>query len=232
MIDLSKYTDKVILIVGGGTSTLYTKWENIDHDYLWTCNDFFLEDRVLNHEIDLYCLAFTTDLNHYKLHNKLQNSNTTVFYEPKHFRGRENKEIFFNFEKKIGKTVIRFDVPSIENYDGPGLKSGAMFRLIILGLLTKAAKILFVGFDGFNKSFSNTHAFTKHVGLKKSDTRRTYKGGPNAYYEIFTDAYEVLAQLNTESRLQNLGEGFEYNIGSHVSNKYFPLKKELYEKLR
>ena len=232
IMDLNKYYNKKILIVGGGSSTLDVKWENITHDYLWTCNDFYLEDRVVSQEIDLYLLAFTTDLNHYNLHKKLQDSSTTVFYEPIHYRRKENEVQFLNFEKKIGYKVKRYSTPKIEGYEGPGLKSGAMFRLILLALATEASDIYFVGFDGFNKDFSNIHAFSKHKGLKKTDLRRTWKGGPDAYYEIFTDAYQVLAQLDTDNRLQNLGEGFDYNIGTHVSKEHFPLRKELYEKLR
>lgn len=232
-MNLDKYKDKTILIVGGGTSTLDTTWENIEHDYLWTCNDFYLEDRVLNQEIDLYLLAFTTDLNHYKLHKKLHNSSTTVFYEPIHFRGREESDEFKNFQNRyIQKNVLRFNTPAIENYNGSGLKSGAVFRLILLALTTEASNIYFVGFDGFNEDFSNVHAFTKRKGLKPTDIRRTYRGGPDAYFEIFTDAYGVLAKLDKNNRLQNLGEGYDYNIGSHISKEYFPLRKELYEKLR
>ena len=64
---LAKYKDKNILILGGGQSTLDTKWENLPYDYLWTCNDFYLEPRVLNQEIDFYLLAFTTPLKEEKL---------------------------------------------------------------------------------------------------------------------------------------------------------------------
>ena len=38
-MDVSKYKNKKILIVGGGQSTLDTKWENLDYDYLWTCKE-------------------------------------------------------------------------------------------------------------------------------------------------------------------------------------------------
>ena len=55
--DAAKYKDKSILIIGGGTSTLDVNWESIDYDYIWTCNDFFLEDRVVSKDIDLYLLA-------------------------------------------------------------------------------------------------------------------------------------------------------------------------------
>ena len=88
-MDVSKYKNKKILIVGGGQSTLDTKWENLDYDYLWTCNDFYKEERVLSKDIDLYALAFTTDLRDFTLIKKLRKSNTTIIYEPTQYRGKQ-----------------------------------------------------------------------------------------------------------------------------------------------
>jgi hypothetical protein len=46
------------------------------------------------------------------------------------------------------------------------------------------------------------------------------------------EAYIILGKIDTENRLQNLGEGLEYNLGTEASKKYFPLRKEIYEKIR
>ena len=100
-MDVSKYKNKKILIVGGGQSTLDTKWENLDYDYLWTCNDFYKEERVLSQDIDLYALAFTTKLRDFPLIKKLRKSDTTVIYEPIHYRGKENSEYFEGFKESI-----------------------------------------------------------------------------------------------------------------------------------
>ena len=55
----SRYKDKNILIVGAGPSTLDVDWEglDLDFDYVWTCNSFFLNDRVLKQPIDLVALS-------------------------------------------------------------------------------------------------------------------------------------------------------------------------------
>ena len=76
---------------------------------------------------------------------------------------------------------------------------------------------------------ANVHAFTKHPGLKDSDTRRKWK---EEYYPIFSEAYLYLAGMEGSDRLQNLGEGLDYNIGTPISKKYFPLKKEVYERIK
>ena len=83
-------------------------------------------------------------------------------------------------------------------------------------------KVYFAGVDGFNKSFTNKHAFTGHIGLKDTDTRREYE----IYYEGFKKFFNHLLQFDY-SKLQNLGEDFDYNNGSEISKKYFPLKDEI-----
>ena len=110
-MDVSKYKNKKILIVGGGQSTLDTKWENLDYDYLWTCNDFYKEERVLSQDIDLYALAFTTKLRDFPLIKKLRKSNTTVIYEPIHYRGKENSEHFEGFKESIKIPIKAINLP-------------------------------------------------------------------------------------------------------------------------
>jgi len=221
-----KYTDKNILILGGGQSTLDTKWENLPYDYVWTCNDFYLEPRVLNQEIDIYLLAFVTPLKNQILIDKLKNSNTTVFYETSHFRYKERSQSFRTFKDDINIPIHETELTLIKDRNRPGNKTGAAFRLIQLGLATKAKTIYFAGFDGFNRSFSNIHAFTKHKGLKASDTRRDYEGHPLSYVSMFTDAFIALKEIEGHKKLQNLGEGFDYNLGTPISQIYFPLTVE------
>lgn len=221
-----KYKDKNILILGGGQSTLDTKWENLPYDYVWTCNDFYLEPRVVEQEIDLYVLAFTTPLQEERLLNKLTNSKTTVLYETSHYRGKQLTPKFKKFLETIQIPVHETELQFFKDVNRPAYKSGAAFRLIQLALSTEAKTIYFAGFDGFNRDFSNIHAFTKHKGLKDTDTRRDYEGHPMSYVSIFTDAYTVLKGVKGHESLQNLGEGFDYNIGTPISKEYFPLTEE------
>ena len=46
------------------------------------------------------------------------------------------------------------------------------------------------------------------------------------------EAYILLAEKDKDRRLQNLGEGLEYNLGTEASKKFFPLRKEIYEKIK
>ncbi len=221
-----KYKDKKILILGGGQSTLDTKWENLPYDYLWTCNDFYLESRVLNQEIDFYVLAFTTPLTDERLRNKLKGSKTTVVYERSHYRQKQLTPGFTKFKDAIEIPIHETELQFFKENNRPAYKSGAAFRLIQLALSTEASTIYFAGFDGFNKDFSNIHAFTKHKGLKDTDTRRDYEGHPLSYVSIFTDAFNVLKGVQGYNRLQNLGEGYDYNLGTPISREFFPLTEE------
>jgi len=229
VIDINNYTGKTILILGGGTSTLDSKWENLDYNCVWTCNEFYLEPRVLNIDIELYILAHTVDLLNKKLVSKFKKSTSTVLVEPRHFRDKIYSSEFSSFCKIIDIPVIKKD---LDLPPSPAGWSGVTFRLILLALQTNAKQIYFAGFDGFNRQFSNVHAFTKHPGLKDTDTRRTYEGTDKSYTTIFTEAYRWLAMQPGHGRLQNLGEGFDYNIGTPLSKKYFPLTKEVYDKIR
>jgi len=223
---LAKYKDKKILILGGGQSTLDTKWENLPYDYLWTCNDFYLEPRVLNQEIDFYVLAYVTSLKEEKLINKLTNSKTTVAFETSHYRHKQHTPGFKAFKEAINIPIHETELQFFKDSQRPAYKSGAAFRLIQLALSTEAKIIYFAGFDGFNKDFSNIHAFTKQKGLKDSDTRRDYEGHPMSYLSIFTDAFNILKGVRGHETLQNLGEGFDYNIGTPISREFFPLTEE------
>lgn len=236
---MDKYTDKKILIIGGGTSTLDVNWENLDYDFVWTCNDFYLEPRVYNQDIDLYVLSYMTDLNNPYLRTKLRNSNSKVIIEPLHYRQKAKSEQFREFKNHINIPIEKDNFFSIElhrlsEFQHPSKAAGAAgvcFRMILMALQTNASTIYFSGLDGFNEKFTNVHAFTKHPGLKDTDSRRTYKGTQDSYYEIFTKAYEYFLTKPGYRRLQNLGEGFDYNIGTSISKEHFPLKKEVYEKI-
>ena len=229
-----KYTNKDILIIGGGTSTLDRKWENIvkPDTFIWTCNDFYLNDRVRKQNIDLYQLAYTTDLTDERLIKKLRENKPFIYYEVDHYRSKNQTNEFKRFEEKLGTGIPGMNIDMGDFFYQPAQKSGAVLRLILLALVTNAKNIYFVGFDGFNKEFSNAHAFTGHIGLKDTDHRRDYDGTALSYVNVFTDAYNFLANNKTCKRLQNLGEGLDYNLGTPVSKKWFPLRPEIYEAVR
>ena len=228
-MNLNNLQGKTILIVGGGTSTLDRRWEDTPYDLLWTCNDFYKEEKFVDKKVDMYMFGHTTDLKSKELITKINKDKPTVFFESHHYRGKQLTKEFETF-------TLRLNVPVLQANINPGTaqgrecqKSGATFRLIQLALESNASYINYVGFDGFDKEFTNKHAFTKHVGLKDTDTRRDWF---SHYYTPFVDAHNYFVETNAHQRLQNIGEGLPYNIGTEVSKEHYPLKEELYEKCR
>tara|TARA_R100000005_G_scaffold95170_1_gene75695 strand:+ start:1880 stop:2542 length:663 start_codon:yes stop_codon:yes gene_type:complete len=213
---LEKYKDKNLLILGAGQSTIDVNWKNLDYDYIWTCNDFFICDELLDDKIDLCVLGYTQDLYDERLVSRVLKDKTLVMIEPLHYREKIHSMELEDFTKKVD--VYKMDIPSDRNL------AGAAARLVSLGLLVEAKNVYFAGLDGFNKDFSNFHAFTKHVGLKDTDTRREWK----IYYDGFIKCFKYYLNFDY-SRLQNLGEGYDYNIGTEISKEYFPLRKEVKE---
>ena len=173
-----KYSGKDILIIGGGTSTLDVKWEGIlkPDTFIWTCNDFYKNKRISKQRIDLYQLGFYTDLNDKILQKRLSIDKPFTYFEPDYFRSKNLSKDFIEFETNIGFKVRKMKIENEEVEYSLGQKAGAVLRLILLALTTKAKNIYFVGLDGFNESFSNTHAFTSHIGLKNSDNRKKFLG--------------------------------------------------------
>ena len=94
--------------------------------------------------------------------------------------------------------------------------------------MSEASKVYFVGFDGFNKEFGNKHAFTKHIGLKDTDTRRDWQ---TDYHGVFVEAFRYLNKMKGSEKLQNLGEGQDYNLGTEISKLHFPLDEKTLEVL-
>ena len=231
-----KYKGKDILIIGGGTSTLDVKWENIitPETFVWTCNDFYLNERVMKQTIDLYQLAYTTPLTgNDKLIEKLRYDRPFTYYEFDHYRTKYRSDGFKQFEEAIGYPIPGMNIDMGEIFHSPAQKSGAVFRLILLASITNARNIYFVGFDGFNKGFTNAHAFTGHRGLKETDTRRSWDGNtPLSYKNVFSEAYKYLASLPCKDVLQNLGEGQDYNLGTDISSQYFPLREDIKKKIQ
>ena len=73
--DTKIYKDKSILILGGGPSTNEVKWENLEYDYIWSCTNFFMNERITSQNIDLGTLGNLQNFSDKRLLNYLDNNN-------------------------------------------------------------------------------------------------------------------------------------------------------------
>lgn len=228
-LDLSKYEDKTILIVGGGTSTLDKRWDNLPHDYLWTTNQFYLQYRLLRKKVDLVTIGENVDLSNKTFIGKVKSDKPTCIVEPS--QSSTVGPTLNNFCKETEVEVLRYDIRLPEGVYKTDvcMRAGAAFRLILLAMQTKAKEILFVGFDGHTKEYDNPHAFTGRLEPSKRQKAATYDKRDISIVNRFRSAYNVLSRLPGFHRLQNLGEGMKYNLGSEISSKFFPLNKKYKE---
>ena len=136
-----KYTKKDILIIGGGTSTMDVKWESLINDstYIWSCNDFYLNSRVREQNLDLYQLSFTTDLYDKSLIEYLNKVQPFTYFEPQHFRNKWQTEEFKLFKSRLDYDSYAMNIDIGQLQYSIGQRAGAVLRLITLALSTNAS---------------------------------------------------------------------------------------------
>ena len=212
--EFEKYKDKNILLVGAGPSSKEIEWEsmNLDYDYLWTCNNFYKNEKLLNLKIDAALLGPVVDLKDPELIERLNKDDTFCLFEGgiSPFRTAEELKVFKNtFQEKVSFFHLRYFS-----------KIGTMPRMLCLASMLGAKNIYFVGIDGYpGKTGSKyEHAFE---GDKKSHQGRVFS------YDLHRRQYvllwEYLLNLDTQAQYQNLGEGVDGNLTTDISKNHFPL---------
>ena len=75
--------NKSVLIIAGGPSVNTVKWENLEFDQIWSCNQYFLNEKVASHKIDLVTIigGLFDYQNEEKFINSIQENDTLVSFE-------------------------------------------------------------------------------------------------------------------------------------------------------
>ena len=60
--EFEKYQNSTVLILGGGPSTGELDFNNIERDFIWSCNNFFKNEKLSNIKIDLAMMMAEVDL--------------------------------------------------------------------------------------------------------------------------------------------------------------------------
>ena len=220
---VNKYKGKSILFLSGGPSTDSIKWENIDCDYIWSCNNFFLNPRIASKNVDLITIAPNIELvNNVELHKYLQNNNTNISFEIE--RGDYIKD-FQQMKQFSDMYKDRCTFYHTRYRSQPGVS----LRLLCYAIMLGASDIYFSGIDGFKKEGPN-HCF--EVNKKNPNWYNTY--GPRFQDRQYVIFWEYLLNLREKYNftLYNLGKGHPYNVSTEISEKVFPLSKEIQEKIR
>ena len=229
--EFDKFKDSKILIVGAGPSTNEVKWYNLEYDYIFSLNHFYLNSDLKNRKVDIAVVGGEVDYQSDDFLNYVNEFNPTLMFE-----------LHSKWEKE--KTYLRL---LYENY--PKLscfntrvygKIGGAPRLLMFALEMKPKELYFVGLDG------GPGVSVKTKSYNKNDVKHSFEEGKsnmayqlnesNAYY-IYHKQYKVLwnyvlTKLKYDTVLYNLGENSEYNFSSIWSKEHFPLTEEIQRKIR
>jgi hypothetical protein len=214
--DINKYRNKKIIIVGGGPSTIDINWENLDFDYIFSCNQFYLCDKLKHKHVEIASLI--NRIFDEPLHDELMihlNNTTYPSIEPYHSHKIYNFPTFQEFFFKYQNQCIFFDTV-FQN------KSGAAPRLALLAAALHPNTIYMVGIDGMINN-TTKHSFDKHL-LGPRD-RNSLNDINNAHVEFSKYFYTLTKELNI--KLFNLGEGHRDNASTEYSKANYPLTEEL-----
>jgi len=207
-----KVKGKTVLIVGAGPSALKVNWEKYNYDYIWSCNHFFLNNKLRNKNVDLWMPSDEVDIiNDHALHQYLVGKDSWCCLYPTRKRDHDYmvkaKEVIPN----ITYSHLRYRS-----------KIGIMPRLIILATLCGAKNILFVGMDGV-PSKRTPHAFQPHKVPKGTAAMR---GAQDIFRRQYVQLWDyLLNDLKRDVNYYNLGEGGLGNLSTDISTQEFPLKR-------
>ncbi len=227
----SKYKDKDILIVAAGPSSKDVKWENVKHDYLWTCNEFYYSGFFDDKKLDLACLAAELDI--YK------NKSLDSFIE-------KHPETSFGFEVERGSnkkdlTQLNGFLRQYENksyffhtrYRGV-IGMGA--RQIIAAIFAGAKNIYICGFDGRDRKETNENILNvfNADGKKSLPAWFHQEISMEVQYKQFYIFWGYIAKLAKEHNCSvfNLGQGHVYNKSSEITEQLLPWTDDLKETLK
>jgi len=186
--EFQEYEGSTVLILGGGPSTNKLDFDNIERDYIWSCNNFFRNEKLANMKIDLAMMMAEADLDCEELKNYTDKHKPLLGFE---IHDKWFGHDFNDYEKYFCMHTQFYGKLGI----GP--------RMILFAAALGCKEIKFAGLDGFKPIYKGDHAF--EPGKKTL---------PSSFSEdIFKKQYQYFWQytknLYKESNYINLGEGQE-----------------------
>lgn len=185
-----QYKGKSVLIIGGGPSASELDYSNVEADYIWSVNHFFLHPILKNTKIDLAMIMAEPNIY------------CKEFLE---YRDKYNPMIGFEIHEKW----VNYKFDDYENYFLMNThfygRLGACTRMIIFAALLGVSDIKFVGMDGDTYMKQGDHAFEPN----KKNLPSTYNDMLFPYeYRVFWDYVD---SNFSDIKIENLGFGKEYH---------------------
>ena len=203
---LNKFKNKTILIIGGGPSTKECDWEDVEHDYVWSCTKFYLNERILDKNLGLVSIGGNVDLEDETFLDAVGKSGTMCGFECGVSPFKQPYEMS-QFKNKFEDKVFYFHPRYFS-------KLGSAARLICLASFLGAKEIKFVGFDG--NPVGQPHAFEDE---KIHDEVWRNNKSSSLYRRQVVLFWDYLSQYDI--KYTNLGEGHPNNLSTEITKKYF-----------
>lgn len=209
--EFEKFKDKKILVIGAGPTTNWYDWNPNEYDYIFSCNHFFLNEKIKKIKVDLAIVNNEVDLKGEEFLNYIQDNDTILAFDDYDADINHVIELKKTVKNKIFQCVMRHQP-----------KTGVAPKLVVLATLLGAKQVDYVGIDGPPKG-TNSHDWTKE-GSMEDDSHSFQKNKTwNVPYprELFLRQYECFKvyleqEIGIGVTYNNLGAGHEQNILSKI----------------
>jgi len=220
----NKFTGKKVIVMGSGPSVNLVNWRKLNYDCIVTTSFFYLNDEIRNlPNIVHVTLTDLVDLEHPNLIEFMDKNPTCIIaFEPKSHPFYETEK-YKKFNQKYKDQIIYYNTQY-------GKKEGVAGRLCYFTIQFSPSDLYYVGIDGKspNPDKDPQNAF-------RTQLRGDADGYPQGeFVESHLYFANILYQtsLQTETKLYNLGEGFDFNCSTPYSQNHFPLSKEIKETIK
>ena len=220
---------KKVIIVGGGPSTNEVQWENLDYDYIWSSNHFYLGDKLKNKKVDLVFLGQEVDYENKELIKYVEKYEPLIVFEPagkyfntlqQGFHAYQGGQTFYQTREPIVPGWVDNHICVTTKFYGV---LGVGLRQLILALFLGFKEIYFVGLDGM-PGFNTPHSF--EVG--KIGSGSPHKLGAKERYQLhYVHYWNYILSMIDDVNFYNLGEYSKHNMSKEISKKKFPLSDEI-----
>ena len=222
-----KYKGKDILIVVAGPSAKDTRWKDVPHDYLWTCNEFYKSGLFNKNEIDLAVMASGIDL----IGN--EELEKTLLEEPQIQIALEIERGFLDTPSEIErahefvekyKDRVTFQHPRYTSVLGVGP------RMLVQAMLVGARSVSIIGFDG--RDLSEYDGQILNTFNAEGKTLPSWYTRPDAELmqsTQFVTFWEYVNELAHKSgcSVYNLGQDSSLNKSTEITKRWFPWSNEI-----
>ena len=215
--EFEKFKGKKILVLGAGPTTNWYDWNPDEYDYIFSCNHFFLNEKIRKIKVDLAIATSEVNLKGKEFLNYIQDNDTILGFEDRNGPLKYVAKLRETVKNSIFQCVIRFQG-----------KTGVAPKLVILATLLGARQVDYVGIDGPPKGvdshdWNNCLQSTGNYSPMKDDSHSFQKNKAWSVpypYELFEKQYKCfktyLDEIGKGVIYNNLGAGHEQNIISKI----------------